>query len=275
MKVEKQHPITISRLQVNGPYVRESLSVDLTPPGLQDQILYNDFDIPTRDNSIITARLYRSKSTPSTTKLPIYLYYHGGGFLFGTLSAEDAYCARVASAIPILILSVNYRHTPVHRHPTQTNDAWDAFEWTLSHLEDLGADRAQLLVGGSSAGAALASAVAVKHNQSSQSQQRTIKGLVLGIPWLYHLAAFPFDLLASKDVSAYYENRFAPVLPRTMLEQYADLLCAEDPDETSLFVGNAEDDAVKGLPRTAFLVAGRDPLRDDALLFNEKLNRNG
>jgi len=60
-----------------------------------------------------------------------------------------------------------------------------------------------------------------------------------------------------------------------MLEQYADLLCAEDPDETSLFVGNAEDDAVKGLPRTAFLVAGRDPLRDDALLFNEKLNRNG
>ena len=265
----------ISNLQVIIPCVSAVSPAHLTVLGLQDQILYNDFDIPTRDKSVITARLYRSKSTPSNTKLPLYLYYHGGGFLFGTLSAEDASCARVASALPILILSVNYRHTPVHRHPTQTNDAWDAFEWALSHLDDLGADPSQLLVGGSSAGAALASAVAVKHNQSSQSQQKAIKGLVLGIPWLYHIAAFPFDLLSSKEVSAYYENRFAPILPRTMLEQYADLLFAEDPDETTLFVGNVEDDAVKGLPRTAFLVAGRDPLRDDALLFNEKLNRNG
>lgn len=271
MKVARPRLTSISSLQVVQVYP-VVFRTPSDPSGLQDQILYNDFEIPTRDESTITARLYRSKSAPTDTKLPLYLYYHGGGFLFGTLSSEDSSCARVASALPILLLSINYRHTPEHRHPTQTNDAWDAFEWTLSHLDDLGADSKQLLVGGTSAGAALASAVGVKQNQSPQ---RPIKGLVLGIPWLYHIAAFPFDLLASKDVSAYYENRFAPLLPRTLLELYADELHAEDPDDTSLFVGNVEDKAVKGLPKTAFLVAGRDPLRDDALLFNEKLNRNG
>jgi len=42
-----------------------------------------------------------------------------------------------------------------------------------------------------------------------------------------------------------------------------------------LFVGNKGDEEIVGTPRTAFLVAGRDILRDDALLFNDKLNRNG
>ena len=170
----------------------------------------------------------------------------------------------------------------MHRHPTQSNDAWDAYQWLLSHIDDLGGDGKRVVVGGISAGASLASSVAVRQNRLAKAEASTqgrfpspIMGLVLGIPWLYHIAAFPFDLLESKEVSAYHENRFAPILPRTQLEQFADLLAPEDHDDDSLFVGNVDDDDVRGLPRTAFLVAGRDPLRDDALLFDEKLKRNG
>lgn len=47
-----------------------------------------DFSIPTRDGSSIEARTYRSKDRYSTEKLPVYVYFHGGGFIFGTLSSE-------------------------------------------------------------------------------------------------------------------------------------------------------------------------------------------
>lgn len=55
-----------------------------------------DYAIPTRDGATIEARTYRSVKKDASEKLPVYLYFHGGGFLFGTLSSEDPLCAQTA-----------------------------------------------------------------------------------------------------------------------------------------------------------------------------------
>jgi acetyl esterase/lipase len=240
---------------------------------IREKITSKDFQIPTRDGQLIPVRLYRPKSLPDKILLPVYLFFHGGGFLFGTLNSEDANCGRIVAALNIIVVNVCYRHTPQFKHPTQANDAWDAFQWVVNHFNTIGGDKNQLIVGGISAGGGLAASVVLKENKTSINQRR-IKGQVLCIPQLFYSGAFPFHLLASNDVSSYCQHAHAPIIPRTRLDLFETSLGVEDPDDMSLFVGNCADRDVVGMSKTVFLVAGMDPLRDGALLYAEKLGRN-
>jgi acetyl esterase/lipase len=217
--------------------------------------------------------VYRPRSLLDNAVLPVYLFFHGGGFLFGTLDSEDANCGRIVAATNIIVVNVCYRHTPQFKHPTQANDAWDAFQWVVNHFDPIGGDKNQLIVGGISAGGGLAASVVLKENKTSTDQVR-IKGQVLCIPQLFHSESFPFHLLASNNISSYYQHINAPIIPRTRLDLFKSNLGASDPTDTSLFVGNCADRDVVGMPKTVFLVAGMDPLRDEALLYAGKLKRN-
>lgn len=226
-------------------------------------LLIKDYTILTRDGSSIPIRTYQPKNTEGQT-LPVYLFYHGGGFIFGTLDSENANCARIARAVPIIVASVCYRHTPQVRHPTHLHDAQDAWRWLLDHISELGGDRDRIVVGGTSAGAALASAIVLRQRDVQ------LRGQILCIPWLVH----PRD--RNGESASYAENEDAPILPRAQLDHFTELLGQDDPSDTSLFVvGNVSDEEVKSLPKTAFLVAGRDMLRDEGLLYAEKLERAG
>lgn len=230
--------------------------------------------IPPRDGSTIPLRIYRAKPAAESGPLPVYLYFHGGGYLFGTLSSEDANCSRIAAKLPIIVVNVCYRHTPQFKHPTQANDAWDAFEWVKTHMMDIGGDGNQLIIGGTSAGAGLAASVVLKHNRISAGRGG-IKGQVLCIPWLFHPNAYPTELLASMESGSYEQNHKAPILPRSQVELFTDLQGVEIQKDISIFPGNAVGEDILGMPKTTFVVAGMDVLRDEALMYNDKLRHHG
>jgi acetyl esterase/lipase len=232
---------------------------------IQEKITCKDFQIPTRDGQAIPIRVYRPKSLSDDILLPVYLYFHGGGFLFGTLNSEDANCERIVACLDIVVVNVCYRHTPLFKHPTQANDAWDAFQWVSSHFDAIGGDKDQLIVGGTSAGGSLASSVVMKENMTKQGH---IKGQVLCIPQLINPGIVP------PEVSSYRQHAKAPIIPRSQLNLFGSVLGADDLSDTTLFVGSCLSGAVVGMPKTAFLVAGIDPLRDEALLYAEKLKNN-
>lgn len=247
--------------------------------GLRDKVIWQDYNIPTRDQQTIPARVYKPKGTPNETLLPVYLFFHGGGYLFGSLDTEDATCARIVSASPspgVAVINVNYRHTPEFQHPTQLNDAWDSFEWLGSHATALGCDPDRIVVGGISAGAGLAAAIALRHHGNSQSglasPNLTIKGQLLCVPWLIHPDAHPFSGCEKSSVK---QNAHAPVLPMCLLRLFTDLLGGQSRTDPYVNVALAADKAVTGLPKTSFLIAGRDIFRDEGLLYAEKLKRNG
>ncbi|OBT82479.1 hypothetical protein VE02_08159 [Pseudogymnoascus sp. 03VT05] len=257
----------------------QTASLDLEKAGLLTKVQWADHEVPTRDASAITARVYKLKELSLSLPIPVYLFFHGGGYLMGSVSSDDAICSRIvaASPIPIMVVSVNYRHTPEFKHPTQHNDAWDSFEWLSRSIDDLGGDRSSVVVGGISAGGGLAASVVLYANRKEWKQdgKLQIKGQVLCIPWIAHPQSYPFHLLASKEKSSYVQNIDAPILPRRCHVLFADLLDAKDPGDIFLSPILAPDTAVKGLPKTVFLVAGQDPLRDEALLYAEKLEVNG
>lgn len=100
-------------------------------------------------------RLYR----PSAERpLPLLVYLHGGGFVAGDLDTHDTILRRLAREACILILSVDYRLAPEHPFPAAVDDARAATVYALEAAEALGAGA--ILVGGDSAGGALAAAAA-------------------------------------------------------------------------------------------------------------------
>lgn len=247
---------------------------------LASHVHIKDYSIPTRDGSTIEGRSYRPTDVSKTERIPLYIHLHGGGFLFGTLSSEDAICSRIAIGSKVAVLNVNYRHTPEFLFPTAWHDAQDAFEWAHSHMKDFGTDPEKVVVGGVSAGAQLsASLVLQKHLGKAAKSCPPIAGQVLMIPCTVNLECYEPLLSRLKDpsVSSLKENEHAPILPLETMKFFTSLLKVERPQggDTLISPGLATQDQVTGLPPTTFGVAGFDPLRDEGLLYAKLLTDAG
>ena len=129
------------------------LVVDDMLPALD--IEWRDLEVPTRAGRV-PARLYRPTPEPG----PLFVYFHGGGWMLGSVSMADRAMRRLAHGSGCAVLSVDYRRTPEHPFPAPLEDCVDATNWAATHLAELGAGPGFLAVGGDSAGANLAAAVA-------------------------------------------------------------------------------------------------------------------
>ncbi|KAL2868985.1 alpha/beta hydrolase [Aspergillus lucknowensis] len=283
--------LTTEELKVAVNKGREDIAARaMVEQGLSAKVTIRDYRIPTRDGSSIEARSYRPVDVDDSTRLPVYIHLHGGGFLFGTLASEDAICARIVvslaeQGVPIVVVNVNYRHTPEHKYPVAWNDTEDAFHWVHDHLDALGGEGASVVMGGISAGAWLtASTVLAQHlggGDKALADRPKIKGQVLMIPGLVHYGCYEPQLRRLRDpsVSSWVQNRDAPVLPLERVKLFTGLLGVHGGKEVEgdlrLNPGNATAEQVRGLPPATFGVAGRDPLRDEGLLFAQLLSENG
>lgn len=272
----------IYALQAKTNKEREEASA-LAMEEFKDMVTIRDHTVPTRDGQTIEARSYRPTAADSEQTLPIYLHFHGGGFVYGSVASEDATCSRIAVNTGAVVLSVNYRHTPDYTYPTAFDDAEDGFAWLHANIADLKADPKSVVVGGISAGAHLTSSLVLRKNVGKLGDAAQacppIAGQVLMIPVVVHLDCQEKQLAQIKDASVWSckQNEQAPVLPMNVVRMFLGLLKIQNPDPNDLRLnpGNATPDQVKGLPPTTFAVAGLDPLRDEGLLFAKTLSENG
>ncbi|MEW8968185.1 alpha/beta hydrolase [Exiguobacterium alkaliphilum] len=99
----------------------------------------------------IPGRVYRTTETIA----PVLVYYHGGGYVSGSLDTHDAICRTLANEADCTVISIGYRLAPEHKFPAAVEDAYDALVWVADHADTLRIDRARIAVGGDSAGGAL------------------------------------------------------------------------------------------------------------------------
>ncbi|MFD9305394.1 alpha/beta hydrolase [Streptomyces sp. NPDC060048] len=90
------------------------------------------------------------------------VWLHGGGGVFGDLDTEHPWAARLADRSGAVVISVDYRLAPEHRFPAALDDAYAVLTWTAVHAAELGIDPERIAVGGHSAGAGIAAAVALR-----------------------------------------------------------------------------------------------------------------
>jgi acetyl esterase/lipase len=108
----------------------------------------------------LSVRLFLPKrqEPSSSKKLPVVVYFHGGGFILE--SAKSAtyhnYLASLAAAAGVLAVSVDYRLAPEHRLPAAYDDCWAALRWATSARDDdwlaEHGDTSRVFVAGDSAG---------------------------------------------------------------------------------------------------------------------------
>jgi cation diffusion facilitator CzcD-associated flavoprotein CzcO/acetyl esterase/lipase len=98
-------------------------------------------------------RLYRP---PTEGPHPVVVYFHGGGWVFGSEKSDEPLCRELCVRADAVIVSVDYRHAPEHPFPAAPDDAMAAAGWVGEHLEELGGAPGGLVVAGRSAGANLA-----------------------------------------------------------------------------------------------------------------------
>src|SRR5438128_913683 len=105
----------------------------------------------------LRARIYRPVAREV---LPVLLYFHGGGWVVGSLDSHDGVARFLANHAGSLVISVDYRLGPENRFPAAVEDAWASVTWAHEHAADGGGDASRLAVGGDSSGGNLAAVVA-------------------------------------------------------------------------------------------------------------------
>jgi acetyl esterase len=150
------HPAfhTLTATQARAAYEAGAGVLEIPKPALAR---VEDFSIPARDGHALPARLY----APSADKLPVLLYFHGGGFTIGSIATHDILCRQLSLLAGCAVVSVDYRLAPEHKFPTAAHDAEDALRWLVTHADTLGLDGKRMAVGGDSAGGTLAAVCAV------------------------------------------------------------------------------------------------------------------
>ena len=99
------------------------------------------------------------------------VFYHGSGWVTGTLDSVGSICRRLAKRIGCVVVSVDYRLAPEHPFPAAVEDAYAALEWVIENAAMLGVDGSSVAVGGSSADGNLA-AVATRRVRETETDLR-------------------------------------------------------------------------------------------------------
>ncbi|PHU18155.1 hypothetical protein BC332_13850 [Capsicum chinense] len=173
----------------------EQLGAVEVPPSLEDPAT----GVSSKDVNIthhVSARLYLPKNTAPDQKLPILVYYHGGGLVLGSpfFKAEHGYLNHLVSESNCIAISVNYRLAPEHDLSTLYQDCWDALQWVASHvvattvnkepwIENHG-DLNRLFVAGDSAGGNIVFSMVMRAGRESLIGDVKLVGAILSCPFL-------------------------------------------------------------------------------------------
>jgi len=109
----------------------------------------------------IPARIYVPQGMAGKKGLPIVLFAHGGGFVSGNLDTHDVMVRAIANGAKTIVVSVDYRLAPEHVFPAGLEDVYASLQWVASHADEIGGDAGRVAVSGDSAGANLATEVAI------------------------------------------------------------------------------------------------------------------
>lgn len=231
--------------------------IDFEGPA-QDVAQVRDVVAPGKEGQI-PLRIYRPSEE---TNLPVILYFHGGGYVGGTVEIADKPCRQLANVTGAVVVSVEYRLAPEHKAPAAAEDCYAATAWVAENGADLGVDPARLAVCGDSAGGGLAAAVPL------MARDRGGPAIAMQI------LIYPLTDLAG-DYPSRVSNGEGYLLSGRALGWFGDHYMAGPADIDNPYLAPIRAADHSGLPRAVVITAGYDPLRDEGDAYAAKLAEAG
>ena len=249
-------PTDLSPAELRIAYERQRLT--LLPPKPAVAVTYQ-LSIPS-DYGPIPARFYRASKDKKPC--PLLVYFHGGGFMLGTLALYDTACRRLAVQSDCAVLSVHYRLAPETQFPGAVLDAYAATRWANDSAELLNIDPHRIAVGGDSAGGNLAAVVA---QMAQDSKDFAVALQVLIYPMTDQ----------SRDYPSYERNAKGYMLTTAALYWFMDNYIPDLEDRKDPLASPMLRKSLKGLAPALVISAEFDPLVDENEAYANRLKEAG
>ncbi|KAL8155002.1 putative carboxylesterase 2 [Apium graveolens] len=220
----------------------------------------------------VSARLYVPKSVKPDQKLPLVVYFHGGGFVIGTASSPvyQTHLNNLVAEANIMVVSVDYRRAPEHPLPVAYEDSWTSLQWIASHSTRAGqepwlnehADLQSVFFAGDSAGANIAHNMAIRVG-TEKPNGYNVEGIAL-----VHSYFWGQEALSGERI----EPKIRDFLDRLWFFIKPDTNGLDDP-----LINPASDSRLSslGCKRVIIYVAEQDVLKHRGLYYKELLDNSG
>lgn len=218
-----------------------------------------DRQIPV-ENGEITVRIYTPRQAE---KLPICLFFHGGGFVIGDINTHDTICRRLAKQADCIFVSVDYRLAPEYQFPIPANDSYEATLWVYQNATTFGGDNQRMAVCGDSAGANLATVVALMARDKNAPFK--LKYQVLIYPTVDATLSEPSVTALAKGY----------LLSRSLMQWFVNHYVAPTTDRKNPYVSPLFAEDLAGLPPALIATAEFDPLKDEGKKYAQRLEKAG
>jgi len=191
---------------------------------------------------------------------PLLMFYHGGGWVAGTMWAVENFCKGVCDQADCVVISVGYHLAPIHPYPIGLEDSYAAIKWAVENKDYLQIDLSKIILSGDSAGgnfAAVLSLIAYERKEFSINKQILIYPATnLAEPMMTDTSKIPLGLMKVNEamMDLYFKGK----------------VNKKDPHISPVF---AKD--LSNFPATLITVGGQDFLSESSLAFGKKLDAAG
>ena len=210
----------------------------------------------------IPLRIYRPLGSTAGATLPVLVYYHGGGWVIGDLDTHDTLCRELANSADACVVAVDYRMGPEHRFPCAINDCIAATNWVSREAGALNIDTARIAIGGDSAGGNLAAAVAIAARDQGD------------LPIVHQLLIYPATD-QRRGAPSHTTNGQGYMLTADTMNYFHDHYIDDTAHDLDWRASPLLRQDLTRLPPTLVITAGFDPLRDEGLMYANRLSEAG
>lgn len=212
--------------------------------------------------SELPIRIYEPRERKPGERLPVLLWFHGGGFVIGDLDTHDSACRALAKQADCLVVAVAYRLAPEFKFPAGVEDSMAALRWVASHARELGGDPERMAVAGDSAGGNLAAVCALMARNDGHPRL------------VFQLLVYPCTAPEPETAS---HHKFAEgyVLTRNGITWFYKQYVRSPKDFQDFRFAPLVADDLSNLPPALVIVAGYDPLRDEGVEYTRRLIEAG
>lgn len=194
--------------------------------------------------------------------LPALVYFHGGGWVLGSVDGHDSTCRRLALLSGCAVASVEYRLAPEAKFPAAVEDCFAAVRWVATNGASVGVDSSRLAVGGDSSGGNLAAAACLMARDQGGPRIK------------FQMLVYPVTD-RNFDTASYLQNANGYLLSRENMVANWELYLRTDADASNPYAAPLKAKDLQALPPVLVITAEYDPLRDEGEAYAARLRESG
>lgn len=219
----------------------------------------DDIEIKGKDQNKIPLRIF----IPSNSKnLPVLLYFHRGGWVFGNIKEAEPVCRKLAHYTNSIVVAVDYRLAPENPFPKPLEDCYAATEWVQGNITKFGGDPNKLILCGESVGGNMAAAITL---MSRDKHGPIIAAQLLICP----------VISSSTPEKNYEDSPDQYFITKEAMEFFWNMYLQESGEGKNPYASPDYAKDFKGLPPALIITAEYDALKHEAEEYAKKLHHAG